>query len=59
VLKGSLERRETTSSLHDMVEPKREELIGSGVFVRSKDGYRLERDMAFSSPSLRNVFPRV
>lgn len=51
VLKGSLARRETTSSSHDMVEPKREELIGSGVLAPAKDGYRFERDMAFSSPS--------
>lgn len=51
VLKGSLARRETTSSSHDMVEPKREELIGSGVLTPAKDGYRFERDMAFSSPS--------
>ncbi len=51
VLKGSLARRETTSSSHDMVGPKREELIGSGVLAPAKDGYRFERDMAFSSPS--------
>ncbi|MCC7141087.1 MAG: GIY-YIG nuclease family protein [Candidatus Eisenbacteria bacterium] len=51
VLKGSLARRETTSSSHDMVEPKREELIGSGVLAPARDGYRFERDMAFSSPS--------
>lgn len=51
VLKGSLARRETTSSSHDMVGRKREELIGSGVLAPAKDGYRFERDMAFSSPS--------
>lgn len=51
VLKGSLARRETTTSSHDTVEPKREELIGSGVLVAVKEGYRFERDMAFSSPS--------
>jgi hypothetical protein len=51
VLKGSLARRETTPSSHDMVEPKRKELIGSGVLAPAKDGYRFERDMAFSSPS--------
>lgn len=51
VLKGSLAQRETTTSSHDTVEPKREELIGSGVLVAVKEGYRFERDMAFSSPS--------
>jgi len=51
VLKGSVARRATTTSSHDMIEPKREELRGSGVLVTIKDGYRFERDMAFSSPS--------
>lgn len=51
VLKGSVARRETTTSSHDMIEPKREELVGSGVLVSTREGYRFERDMAFSSPS--------
>jgi hypothetical protein len=51
VLKGSLARRTTTSSSHDTIEPKREELIGAGVLVSTKDGYRFDRDLAFSSPS--------
>lgn len=51
VLKGSLARRATTSSSHDTIEPKREELVGSGVLASAKDGFRFERDMAFSSPS--------
>jgi len=51
VLKGSLARRATTSSSHDTIEPKREELVGAGVLIAAKDGYRFERDMAFSSPS--------
>jgi len=46
-----LARRATTSSSHDTIEPKREELVGAGVLIAAKDGYRFERDMAFSSPS--------
>lgn len=51
VLKGSIARRDLTSSSHDTVGPKREELIGAGVLAPAKDGYRFERDMAFSTPS--------
>jgi hypothetical protein len=51
VLKGSIARRATTASSHDMVEPKRQEFIGAGVLVPVNDGYRFERDIAFTSPS--------
>jgi len=51
VLKGSIARRETTESSHDTVEPKREELISSGVLTGTPEGYRFERDWPFSSPS--------
>jgi len=51
VLKGSIAREETTTSSHDIVGPKREEMIGSGVLTRTPDGYRFERDVVFSSPS--------
>jgi len=51
VLKGSIAREETTTSSHDTVGPKREEMIGSGVLTRTPNGYRFERDVVFSSPS--------
>lgn len=51
VLKGSIARQETTSSSHDTVGPKREEMIGSGLLTRTPQGYRFERDVIFSSPS--------
>lgn len=51
VLKGSIAREATTNSSHDIVGPKREEMLGSGLLVRTPQGYRFERDVAFSSPS--------
>ena len=51
VLKGSIARRGATLSSHDTVEPRREELIGTGVLSATKDGYRFERDWAFGTPS--------
>jgi hypothetical protein len=51
VLKGSLARRDPALSSHDAIEPRREELLGSGVLSSTKDGYRFERDWAFATPS--------
>lgn len=51
VLKGSIARRELTSSSHDTVGPRREELIKAGALVANKDGLRVERDLAFTTPS--------
>jgi len=51
VLKGSIAREETTSSSHDTVGPKREEMIGNGLLTRTPEGYLFERNMVFSSPS--------
>lgn len=51
VLTGSIARRETTSSAHDGLLAKREELVSSGVLTKVREGFRFERDMAFSSPS--------
>lgn len=51
VLKGSIGRRALTESSLDTVGPRREELIGSGVINGTPEGYRFERDWAFSSPS--------
>ena len=51
VLKGSLARRDTALSSHDTIEPRREELVGSGVLCATKGGYRFERDWVFSTPS--------
>lgn len=51
VLKGSLARRDAALSSHDTIEPRREELLGSGVLTATKTGYRFERDWAFTTPS--------
>lgn len=51
VLKGSLARRDAALSSHDTIEPRREELLGSGVLTATKGGYRFERDCVFSTPS--------
>jgi len=51
VLRGSIARRELTSSACDTIGPKRDELIAAGVLVPANDGFRFERDMAFNTPS--------
>ncbi len=51
VLKGSLARRDPALSTHDAIEPRRAKLLDAGVLVTAKDGYRFERDWAFSTPS--------
>ncbi|MFN7440049.1 MAG: DUF4357 domain-containing protein [Phycisphaerales bacterium] len=51
VLKGSLARRDTALSSHDTIEPRREELVGSGVLSTTKGGYEFERDWVFATPS--------
>lgn len=51
VLKGSVARLDTALSSHDSVEPRREELVGSGVLSATKGGYRFERDWVFTTPS--------
>lgn len=51
VLKGSLARRDTTESSFDTIGPKRDELVGSGILSATGNGYRFERDWAFTSPS--------
>ncbi len=51
VLKGSIARRDPALSSHDTIEPRREELVGSGVLSSIKQGYRFERDWVFATPS--------
>lgn len=51
VLKGSIAREQTTSSSHDIIGPKREEMIAAGVLLRTEQGLRFERDFVFTSPS--------
>jgi len=51
VLKGSMARRDTALSSHDAIEPRREELVGSGVLSTTKGGYKFERDWVFATPS--------
>ncbi len=51
VLAGSIARRDPSLSSHDTVEPRREELLGSGVIAACKEGYRFERDWVFGTPS--------
>lgn len=51
VLAGSIARRDPSLSSHDSVEPRREELLGSGVIAACKEGYRFERDWVFGTPS--------
>ncbi len=51
VLKGSIARRELTTSAHDTIEPRRNELLASGVLSSTKKGYQFERDWVFSTPS--------
>jgi hypothetical protein len=51
VLAGSIARRDPSLSSHDTVEPRREELLGSGVIAVCKEGYRFERDWVFGTPS--------
>jgi hypothetical protein len=51
VLAGSIARRDPSLSSHDTVEPRREELLGSGVLATCKEGYRFERNWVFGSPS--------
>lgn len=51
VLKGSIARRDMTTSAQDTVGPRREEMISSGALVAVKGGYRFVRDVPFSTPS--------
>ena len=51
VLKGSIARRDMTTSAQDTVGPRREEMISSGALAPTKSGYRFVKDVPFSTPT--------
>jgi hypothetical protein len=51
VLAGSIARLDVAPASHDLVAPKRDELLAQGVLRRESNGLLFTRDLAFSSPS--------